>query len=1229
MTSRTCWTTLVLGSLILGACSLPAATYYVKPNGDDTKDGLSDGNAWKTVAKVNAATFQPGDSIAFQRGGEWRATLAASSNGAAGNPIAYDAYGSGAKPKFLGSDVLTNSSFTQSGGQYTYAAPNLPGGAIYVLEDHLFIGNGPATYNNPTLTITPSSDPRTNSRVYTVCTRGNTIFSNGKSHLVFRNLVADETAGQNGDGAVQGYGIRIEGSTDVLVENCEGNRSGRHNIAAINATQVTFRGCFADFAAPNYDGGNSFYVAYADGNAPVAKCSVTFENCTAAHLEKNSGGDRYNFLDSHGDHMGALTFKNCAVQSKASFMLADVSIIGGTVYDHGSLELWGANTVVDGVTLKDNAAVDCWASDCIVQNCISYDAPADAGPTGYTCSVLFRDGALRGIVRFNTFNAGGNAIVFKPKTSQYRMYGNVFKGSGKAVALWDGTGATGDIAYADYNFYDPATKFQVAWADKTVAEWKGFGFDTHSLTGDPQFTDEANHNYALKSSSACIDAAVLTAPDSAPAKDITGRNRPQGTRADIGAYEYASGALLPPSITTQPASQTVQAGQTATFSVVASGSETLTYRWQRNNGAGWSDIGGATSASYQIATVIGDNNAQFQCVVSNNVPPDATSDAATLTVTAARGPRGGTPWPVPGTIQAEDFDVGGQGVSWFDQTPGSSNVYRTSDVEIEATPVAGGDYNIGNIEPGEWLEYTMDVASDGSYTLESFMGWPGAGGAVFHYEINGVNVSGPVTIPQSNGYWWDWRSVRTTGVELKAGVQILRVAFDTANGNGEICNFDSIRISPDERTADGTILYEYWLGIDGAAVSALTSSPKFSGPPDGSRFLSSFEGPITWADNFGARMSGTLTAPQTGSYTFVISGDDNCELWLSTDTTPANAQLIARVPGATRPREWNKYPEQQSQPVALQAGTAYYVYALQKEGGNDDNVAVGWTLPDGTQQRPIPGTVLSAATRKPAITSGPTATPNPARVSQEVQMNAAAEDADGDTLTYLWNFGDGTSANGAAASHTFLTAGNFLVSLTVSDGHAGTASASLSVSVVAATDSGTGGGATPPPGGTSGDTGGNGGTLLPLKVLKLAGSAKFSSSGKDSCSLSAILEHMPAGFDPSGLSAMLDIGGAQVPFVINAKGKAQNTNGSLQLKIKGKRNKATKKLEFLGGSIPVKAKIQKGSWAQVWADEGVMPGAREKKRTTFAVTLTLGQQPYTAAVDTLYTGKGTSATFKR
>jgi len=96
-------------------------------------------------------------------------------------------------------------------------------------------------------------------------------------------------------------------------------------------------------------------------------------------------------------------------------------------------------------------------------------------------------------------------------------------------------------------------------------------------------------------------------------------------------FERSLPPQTPPSITTQPASQTVTAGQTATFTVAATGTAPLSYQWQKNG----SPVG-ANSPSYTTApTTTDDNGAQFTVVVSNSAG-SAISNAATLTVNVPR-----------------------------------------------------------------------------------------------------------------------------------------------------------------------------------------------------------------------------------------------------------------------------------------------------------------------------------------------------------------------------------------------------------------------------------------------------------------------------------------------------------------------------------------------------------------------------------------------------------------
>ncbi|UOQ77186.1 PA14 domain-containing protein [Hymenobacter sp. 5516J-16] len=159
-------------------------------------------------------------------------------------------------------------------------------------------------------------------------------------------------------------------------------------------------------------------------------------------------------------------------------------------------------------------------------------------------------------------------------------------------------------------------------------------------------------------------------------------------------------------------------------------------------------------------------------------------------------------------------------------------------------------------------------------------------------------------------------------------------------------------------SATGSILREQWNNVGGSAVADI---PVQTAPASTSQ-LTQFESSRNLGDNYGARIRGYLCPPQTGAYTFWLAGDDNCELWLSSDGDPARKVRIASINGYTNSREWNKYASQKSAPITLTAGQRYYIEALHKEQGGDDQVSVAWQLPDGTMEGPIPGSRLSPYT---------------------------------------------------------------------------------------------------------------------------------------------------------------------------------------------------------------------------------------------------------------------------
>ncbi|MGH6622245.1 MAG: carbohydrate-binding protein, partial [Alphaproteobacteria bacterium] len=142
-----------------------------------------------------------------------------------------------------------------------------------------------------------------------------------------------------------------------------------------------------------------------------------------------------------------------------------------------------------------------------------------------------------------------------------------------------------------------------------------------------------------------------------------------------------------------------------------------------------------------------------------------------------------TPVTVPATLQAENFDLGGEGVAYHDTTAGNAGgQYRASeDVDIfVSNDPAGGGFIIKNFEAGEWLGYTIDVPASGSYDIEiRAVTNPAFPNSAYHLEVDGVNVSGSIVLPTTDMTGWSnfqWLGRKT--VQLAAGTHVLKVVSE-------------------------------------------------------------------------------------------------------------------------------------------------------------------------------------------------------------------------------------------------------------------------------------------------------------------------------------------------------------------------------------------------------------------------------------------------------------------
>lgn len=161
-------------------------------------------------------------------------------------------------------------------------------------------------------------------------------------------------------------------------------------------------------------------------------------------------------------------------------------------------------------------------------------------------------------------------------------------------------------------------------------------------------------------------------------------------------------------------------------------------------------------------------------------------------------------------------------------------------------------------------------------------------------------------------------------------------------------------------------LREIWWGgdsIDGAVARANAGTPA-----DQVDILAD-PAWVDIADEYIAKLSGYVTVPAEGEYTFYVSSDDSSRLFV-------DGAQVAYVDGWTGAQSWNSYASQTSAPMALAAGQVIEVVGIMQEGGGGDNLAIGWTGPDNADITLIPGalTTLTHPTKatKPVPADGAT-----------------------------------------------------------------------------------------------------------------------------------------------------------------------------------------------------------------------------------------------------------------
>jgi beta-glucosidase len=150
---------------------------------------------------------------------------------------------------------------------------------------------------------------------------------------------------------------------------------------------------------------------------------------------------------------------------------------------------------------------------------------------------------------------------------------------------------------------------------------------------------------------------------------------------------------------------------------------------------------------------------------------------------------------LPGRVEAENYDTGGESVAYNNTTVGNSGgAYRSDDVGIEATTDIGGGYDVGYLNSGEWLEYTVNVPDLEAIYGISVRAASLSGGGQLRVRLDGT-VLGTIQVPNTGG-WQNWQTITLPNLPLSGGTgsRALRLEVINAGFNINWIELDRVQI---------------------------------------------------------------------------------------------------------------------------------------------------------------------------------------------------------------------------------------------------------------------------------------------------------------------------------------------------------------------------------------------------------------------------------------------------
>ncbi|MDX1972477.1 MAG: family 16 glycosylhydrolase [Candidatus Sumerlaeia bacterium] len=218
----------------------------------------------------------------------------------------------------------------------------------------------------------------------------------------------------------------------------------------------------------------------------------------------------------------------------------------------------------------------------------------------------------------------------------------------------------------------------------------------------------------------------------------------------------------------------------------------------------WFTTGGPFPAPFNerfhllLNVAVGGNFLQNPPANANYFPQEMVVDYVRVYQRDAQQPFNQEPIPLPGRVEVEEFDLGGQGFGYNDSTPtNQGGAFRPDEaVDLENCTDIGGGFNLGYVTPGEWLEYTLQ-SNETSYDVVVRVASLSQGGEA---QLRYTSESNPeflaeqnITIPVTGG-WQTWQSIALPRVALPTGEVTTRLTVESGEFNINYLEFNSVPV---------------------------------------------------------------------------------------------------------------------------------------------------------------------------------------------------------------------------------------------------------------------------------------------------------------------------------------------------------------------------------------------------------------------------------------------------